>query len=187
MKKINGLTLEEAKTLAFKAGFEGEKYRMDCAQETWHGVSTALGIKNPMIFKVLSAFEGGGGISSEGSCGAISGGLAAFSYYFGRTYEQWEKKEMVFKSADLGMELINRFKEKYGGIRCKDVHLEKFGRTFNLRDRKVDFQIFEEMGGHEFQCPSVVGWTAAQIIDILWEELPGDVNLSDIGELKDFS
>ena len=42
------------------------------------------------------------------------------------------------------------------------------------------------MGGHAHQCPSVVGWTATQIIEILWEEIPGDVDLSDIGDLSDF-
>ena len=67
MKRINGLMLDEAKDLAFKAGFEGESQRMDCAQETFHGISTALGIKNPLIFKCLSAFEGGNAITTEGS------------------------------------------------------------------------------------------------------------------------
>jgi len=138
MKKINGLTLDEAKELAFKSGFEGEQQRMDCAQETWHGVSTALGIKNPMIFKILSAFEGGGGISTEGTCGAVAGGLAAFSYYFGRTYEQWQEKVKVFEVADFGMELIIRFKDPYGGIRLKDFLLANFGRTLPGRCKTVE-------------------------------------------------
>jgi len=92
MKKINKLTLKEAKVLAFKAGFEGERERMDCAQESFHAISTVFGIKNRLIIKCLSAFEDGNAITTEGSCGAVVGTLTAFSFYFGRTYQDWREK-----------------------------------------------------------------------------------------------
>jgi len=186
MKKVNGLTLNEAKSLAFKAGYEGEQLRMDCAQETWHGISTALGIRNSLIFKCLSAFEGGGGISTEGSCGAVAGALTAFSYYFGRTYDQWQEKIMVFDAANLGMNFISKFKERYGGVTCKDVLCATFGRTFNLRDKAIDFNIFEEMGGHDHKCPLVVAWSAALAVEILWDKIPDDVDLSKYLDFSDY-
>ena len=60
METINGLTKEEAMEKAFKIAYEGEANRTNCAQETFHAVTSVLGIKNPQLFKSLSALEAGG-------------------------------------------------------------------------------------------------------------------------------
>jgi len=190
METINFLTKEEAMELAFKIGYEGEAQRTNCAQEVFHAITSVLGIKNHMLFKSLSALEGGGAVSTFGSCGAFNGALVVFSYFFGRSYEQWQNKESYIKSSILGQKLFKKFKENYGTVTCREIHKVKFGRTFDLMDEKnlgIDkgaLKDFEDMGAHENVCPTVVGQSAYWAIDILWEHLPKDIDLSDYPSMK---
>jgi len=179
MKKVNGVTKDEAMEIAFQAGYEGEQQRMCCSQECFHGISKALGIKNALIFRCLSAFEGGTAITTEGTCGAVAGAMAAFSYFFGRTYEQWEEKKMVCDSSFMGQELISRFKENHGSIICGEILEKKMGRRFNFMNEK-ELKAFEEMGGHESVCPAIVGLSAAWAVDLLWDKIPADIDMAGI-------
>lgn len=177
--------------MAYKIGFEGEANRFDCAQEVFHAISSVLGIKNPLIFKCLSALEGGGAITTQGTCGAFNGGLIVFGYYFGRPYELWEQKKMTIKSSILGQKLYKRFKEKYKSIICRNIHKEIFGTTFNLMDEEnlgiddEELKRFNSLGAHTEKCPNVVGLSASWAIDILWGEIPKDIDVSQINGLKD--
>ena len=180
MKKVNGLTKEEAMEVAFQAGFE----RMCCSQECFHGISKALGIKNTLVFRCLSAFEGGTAITTEGTCGAVAGAMAAFSYFFGRTYAQWEEKNMVCESSFLGLEFITRFKERHGTIICGDILEKKMGRRFNLMNED-ELKCYEEMGGHATVCPTIVGLAAAWAVDILWDKIPADTDMAGIPSVRD--
>lgn len=184
MKKVNGMTKEQAMEVAFQAGFEGERERFCCSQECFHGVSKALGIKNSLIFRCLSAFEGGTAITMEGTCGAVAGAMTAFSYFFGRTYDQWEEKNMVCDSSFMGQELIKRFKDRHGTIICGDILEKKMGRRFDF-SKEEELKCYEEMGGHAKVCPTIVGLAAAWTVDILWEKIPGDADTVGIPSLKD--
>lgn len=190
-EKINRLTKEEAIELAFKIGFEGEANRFDCAQEVFHAISSVLGIKNPLIFKCLSALEAGGAITTCGSCGAFSGALVAFSYFFGRPYELWEEGKTVLKSSILGQKLYKKFEEQYGTVVCRNIHNKIFGRTFELMDsknlgiNKDELEDFNKMGAHENMCSTVVGLSAAWAIDILWDEIPKDIDISKINGMNE--
>ena len=186
MEKINYLTKEQACDLAFKAGFEGEANRYNCAQEVFHAVSSVFGIKNQLIFKCLSAFEAGGADSTYGSCGAFNGALAVFGYYFGRTYEMWEEGKYSIKASILGQKLFKKFEENYGTIICREIHSKIFGRTFELMDRenlglnKSELAEFNNMGAHVNMCPTVVGLSAVWAVEILWDAIPKDKDLSEI-------
>jgi len=92
---------------------------------------------------------------------------------------------MDFESSYLGQELVKRFMERHDGLICKDVHKKLFGRTFNLKERGEDYQVYLDMNGHSHICPTVVGWTAATAVEILWDKVPGDIDLSDIPDLSD--
>ena len=177
MDTINDNTKEEAIQKAFKLGFEGEKNRQSCSQAVFNAVSEVLGFKNELLFKCMSALEGGGADTGQCSCGAFSGALVSISYYFGRSYELWEKGITYIKAAKLGQKLYKRFRKEYGSAICKEIQMVKFGRTFNFM-KKADFKIFEDMGGHENICPTVVGLASAWTIDILWDEILKDKDLS---------
>ncbi len=188
---INGLEREEAANLAFKIGFEGEKTRTNCAQESFHAISSVLGIKNQLIFKCLSALEGGAAVTTAGSCGAFSGSLVAFSYFFGRTYEQWEEGKTYIKSSILGQKLYKKFMDRFGTVICREIHKKLYGRTFKLMDEKnlgidqKELKAFENMGAHEDICPMVVGLASYWAVHILWDQIPKDRDLSDIPSLEE--
>ena len=190
MEKINNLIRDEAIELAFKIGFEGEAKRYNCAQEVFHAVSSVLGIKNQLIFKCLSAFEAGGADTTYGSCGAFNGALAVFGYYFGRSYEQWEEGKNSIKASVLGQKLYKKFEGKYQTITCREIHKKIFGRTFELMDKenlglnKSELAEFNRMGAHENMCPTVVGLSAAWSVEILWDEIPKDKDISEIKDIK---
>jgi len=181
---INNYTKEEAINLAFKLGFEGENKRHSCSQASYNAISTVLGIKNTLFFKSLSALEGGGANTTQNSCGAFCGGLVIFSYYFGRDYDLWEKEKTDITSSLLGQKLYNRFVEKWGTAICKDMQKQIYGFETDFMD-EFQFKRFEDAGGHSTGCPTVVGLASAWTIDIIWDELIKDKDLSNIPDMKD--
>ena len=186
MDTINGLQKPEAVELAFKIGFEGEREKTSCAQESFHAISSVLGIRNSLVFKCLSALEAGGGITTAGSCGAFSGSLVAFSYYFGRTYDQWEEGNSYIKASILGQKLYKKFVNQFDTIICTNIHKKIYGRTFKLMDEdnlgidRIVLEEFEKMGAHTHMCSTVVGLAAAWTVNILWDEIPKDRSMADI-------
>jgi len=70
------------------------------------------------------------------------------------------------------------------------MHKKIFGRTFDLMDEKnlgidmEELKVFEEMEGHTIKCPTVVGLTAAWALDLLWDEISEDKDISEIIDLK---
>ena len=181
---INGLTKKEAIEKAFKLGYEGEKNRQSCSQASFNAISETLGFKNELIFKCVSALEGGGADTAQCSCGAFSGPLVAFSYFFGRPYSLWDQGITDIKSARIGQKLYDKFIEEYGTAICKEIQTKKFGRSFDFMNEE-DFRIFEEMGGHENICPTVVGLASAWAVDLLWNELPKDKDLEKINNMEE--
>ena len=185
-KTINGHTKKEAMNLAFKLAFESEKNRLSCSQSSFHAITTVLGWRNAQVFKSLLALQGGGADSGLNSCGAFCGSMAAFSLFFGRDYDMWQKFEMDLKASQLGEKLLDKFHENYGSAVCEDIQTSCLGfATRFLKNGKLDeaaFKKFEAAGGHEVVAPTVVGRAAYWAVDILWDELPGDqdIDLSNI-------
>jgi hypothetical protein len=110
----------------------------------------------------------------------------AFSLFFGRDYEMWQRSEMDLKASQLGEKLLDKFHEAYGSAVCEDIQTSCLGfATRFVKNGKLDeaaFKKFEKYGGHEVVAPTVVGRAASWAVDILWDELPGDqeIDLSDI-------
>lgn len=183
-KKINCNTKKQAIELAFKIGFESEASKTNCAQATFHAISSVIGIKNPQIFKSLYSLAGGGASSTHGSCGVFSGSLVAFCFFLGRSYEQWEDGKLGAKSEILAKEFYKKFEKKFGTVICREIHKKLFDRTFDFSDKK-DFEEFERLGGHTVKCPTVVGLGSALAVEILWDYVPKDADISKIINIKD--
>jgi len=184
MDTINGLTKEEAMDKAYRIAFEGEGLRQACSQASWNAISEVLGIKNDLIFRCVSGLEGGGACTAKVACGAWSGALVAISYYFGRTHDKWMQSEKDLKSSFLGQKLYQRFLDKWGSAICSEMHKKIYGRTFDFSN-KEDFDIFEGMGAHVSGCTYVCAIVSAWTIDILWDEIPKDLDVSMIPGLHD--
>jgi len=155
---------------AYKLAFKYEAERGSCPQCVYSAIMEALDIGNPDAVQAADGLAGGTALSTEGTCGALAGGIMAISSVVGRTYEDFssgEGKRRIFQYSNM---LYKKFIEEYGSIVCKDIHMMLFGRTFDLMDPK-DYQDFEKMGAHLDKCPGVSGkvarWTAEIILDYL--------------------
>jgi len=158
--------LEKAYSLAFK--YEAE--RGSCPQCVLAALHESLGVGDPKTIQAADALAGGTSLSTEGTCGALVGGLLAIGSVVGRTYKDFSlgnRKRRVFQYSK---KLYDKFIEEYGSPICKDIHMKLFGRTFNLLDPK-DYAEFEKAGGHVDKCTVVSGKTARWAAEILIDDL----------------
>ena len=156
---------------AYDLGFEFEKQYHGCAQCVIGGVYQLFPeIKSEDIFRSANALAGGTGLTAEGQCGAVSGACMILSQLYGRSFgaiEDPEKKRFV--AYRLGAEFIKRFKSKFGSVTCGDVQTKLMGRSFDLL-KPEDWEAFEKAGGHERECPSVVGAATRMVVELMLEE-----------------
>ena len=153
---------------AYQLAFQYEAKLGSCPQCVLAALKETLGVGNESIFQASQGLTGGTALSSQGSCGALTGGMIAISTLVGRTYQEFtegQKKRLVFKYTKI---LYNRFIKEYGSPLCCDVQKKLFGRSYILMD-KQEYEAFEKAGAHVDKCPSVAGnvakWTAEIILN----------------------
>ena len=146
----------------------GEKYEIECtgcAQSTIAAIFDALGEGSDEVFRAASGLADGIGLTGNGSCGALVGGVLALSWFSGRKREDFQDMMAAMPSYLLAKELHDRFNEKYGCIRCHDIQEKVCGRTYNLLDPKeLEEAIRDEAMKH---CGTVVGNTARMSVEII--------------------
>lgn len=157
--------LEKVYRVAFK--YEAEKG--SCPQCVLATLHETLNIGDPVTIQAADALAGGCALSTQGTCGALSGGLLAIGSIVGRTYEDFSKGEFRRRVFQYAKKLYDKFIEEYGSPLCKDVQKKIFGRSFELLDAK-EYAEFEKAGAHVDKCPGVSGnaarWTAEIILEI---------------------
>jgi C_GCAxxG_C_C family probable redox protein len=157
--------LEEVYNKAFK--YEAEMG--SCPQCVLSAIMEVLDVGDPHTVQAADALAGGTALSTEGTCGALVGGLLAISSIVGRTYEDFSKGDSKRRVFLYSKKLYDKFVKEYGSPVCKDVHKKLFGRSFKLLDPK-EYQEFEKAGAHIDKCPSVSGnvarWAAEIILDL---------------------
>ncbi len=157
--------LEEVYNRAFK--YEAEIG--SCPQCVLSAIMEVLDVGDPATVQASDALAGGSALSTEGTCGALVGGLLAISSIVGRTYEDFSTGKGKRRVFHYSKKLYDRFVEEYGSPVCKDVHKKLFGRSFKLLDPE-EYQEFEKAGAHVDKCPSVSGnaakWAAEIILDL---------------------
>jgi C_GCAxxG_C_C family probable redox protein len=155
---------------AYDLAFQYEAKRGSCPQCVLAALKETLDVGNENIFQAAQGLAGGAALSSQGTCGALAGGMIAISSLIGRTYQEFtegQKKRLVFKYTKL---LYNRFIEEYGSLLCCDVQKKLFGRSYILLD-KQDYEAFEKAGAHVDKCTSVTGNAAKWTAEIILKEL----------------
>ncbi|MEM1585935.1 MAG: C-GCAxxG-C-C family protein [Candidatus Bathyarchaeia archaeon] len=156
---------ERAYNLAFK--YEAEYG--SCPQAVLRAIYEVFNLKGTeIVIKSAHALAGGLGLSGNGTCGALSGGVLALGIFFGRRLEDMDKGRFM-KSHIKAKELYDKFVREFGSCICKDVQTKIFGRSFNLWDPD-DYKKFEEMGGHRDKCTDVVGKVAKWTVEMLLED-----------------
>jgi len=155
---------------AYHLAYRYEAEIGSCPQCVLSAVKETLGIIDEHTIQASDALAGGTALSSQGTCGALVGGLMAISSVVGRTYGDFtdgKRKRRVFSYAQ---KLYHRFVKEYGSPLCCNVQKQLFGRSFVLSD-KDEYQAFEEAGAHVDKCPSVSGNVAQWTIEILIHDL----------------
>ena len=152
---------------AYELGYKYEKDYGSCSQCTFAAVSEILGKESKEIFKSIDGLAGGLGRTTDGTCGALTGGVAAISIRYGR--EDFPNLGQREKCMALAKKLHDRFIEEYGSVICKDVQTKIMGRSYDFWNPK-EREEFDKAGGHTDKCPDVVGKAAKWTIEILMDE-----------------
>jgi C_GCAxxG_C_C family probable redox protein len=139
-----------------------------CPQCLLAALQEVLGGITDETFKASYVLAGGGGLTTQGTCGALIGGMMALSAKYGRSKEDFSKG-LPMDAYAMSRLLLQRFVEMYGSPICGDVQKKVFGRAYNFWDTK-DFEQFLADGGHDDKCPSVVAntarWTTEMLLDL---------------------
>jgi C_GCAxxG_C_C family probable redox protein len=161
---------DEILTKVYNLAFKYEAERGSCPQCVLAALYETLGIGDPKTIQASDAFAGGSSLSTEGTCGALAGGLLAIGSVVGRTYKNFSTGVLKRRVFQYSKKLYDKFIEEYGSPRCKDIHMKIFGRTFNFWDPQ-DYAEFEKAGGHVDKCTVVSGNTAKWAAEILIDDL----------------
>jgi C_GCAxxG_C_C family probable redox protein len=157
----------------YQRAFQYEARLGSCPQCVLAALKETLDIGDDAVFKASQGLAGGSALSSEGTCGALAGGMIALGILVGRTYQEFsegQKKRLVFVYT---RKLYDRFVQEYGSPLCCGVQKKIFGRSYRLLD-KQEYEAFEKAGAHVDKCTSVAGnaarWTAEIILNELSRE-----------------
>lgn len=142
---------------------------MGCSQCIVAALQDTFNIRNDAVFKAATGLAAGGGASTDGSCGAYTGGVMILSSLMGREREDFaDTAGILLKNFELIRKLHDEFIREYGSVICRDIQTKIFGRPYYLADMD-EFEKFEKAGAHDEHCPGVVGkaarWTAQLIIE----------------------
>jgi C_GCAxxG_C_C family probable redox protein len=161
---VDVATSAEARAHALEQTYHG------CAQCVLAALMEAFGLHEAGAFRAASALGGGIGLTTEGSCGALTGGVMAIGLLYGRELDRLDDPERRRMTAyRLAQRLHRRFVDEYGGTACCAIHQKVFGRTYRLTDPD-DWKAFLADGGHTRHCPAVVAKAARWAVEVLLEE-----------------
>ena len=161
---------QEKSKKAYDLAYKYEAEIGSCPQCVLAAILETLDVGDISTIKAADALAGGAALSSEGTCGALVGGLLAISSIVGRNYDDFKmgnKKRRVFQFSNM---LYQRFIEEYGSPLCCDIQKKIFGKSFNLMDPK-EYNEFEKAGAHIDKCPKVAGNAAKWTSEIIIEKL----------------
>jgi len=161
---------EEILQEVYNRAFKYEAERGSCPQCVLSAILEVLDIGDPETIKAVDAMAGGTALSTEGTCGALVGGMEAISSVVGRTYKDFSSGKGNRRVFLFSKKLYDRFREEYGSPVCRDVHMKLFGRTFKLLDPK-EYEEFEKAGAHVDKCPDVSGKVARWAAEIILDDL----------------
>lgn len=157
----------EIMDMAFNIAKQYEMKSGGCSQCTLAGIFDALGVQNDDIFKAATGLADGVGLTGDGHCGALSGGVLAIGYFFGRNKEDFSDMMKLLKANLLSKKLHDRFVKKYGTCRCADLQTSFFGRFYNLYDPEEMMAAMK--AGLLETCSTLVGEAARMTTEIILE------------------
>jgi len=162
-----------AETAAEKAYEQGKKYESSfggCSQCVIAALQDALDIRNDDIFKAATGLAGGGGRTTDGSCGAYVGAIMVLGSLLGRERDNFEDSANIrARTAELARKFRDKYIQEYGSVVCRDIQTKVLGRPYYIADPE-DYEKFLAAGAHDIYCPEVVGKAARWMVELILEE-----------------
>lgn len=157
---------DEKITLADQAYEKALKYELDygcCPQCVLVAVQETVGVIDDNVIKASHGLSGGGALSGQGACGALTGGLVALSAKRGRDRDKLDRGRFInnFKK---GQELVDRFRAEFGGITCQELQQRFTGRTYDMWNTD-EYKAFDEARGHE--CARATATVTKWVVEMM--------------------
>ncbi len=154
------------KALAEQAYEKALKYELSygcCPQCVLATVQETVGIVDDQTIKASHGLSGGCGLSGDGICGALVGGLMALSAKYGRDHDKFAKG-LCMNSFRKAHELTERFREEFGGVTCKELQYQFTGRNYDMWDPE-EYKAFEAACGK--RCADATGTVTKWVVETL--------------------
>ena len=157
---------EQKLVLGEQAYDKAMQYELDygcCPQCVLATLQETVGIIDDQTIKASHGLSGGGGLMGHGACGALTGGLMALSVKRGRDRNKLDKGRFIntFKK---GKELVERFREEFGGVTCEELQKQFTGRTYDMWD-EGEYKKFDQDRGK--QCAHATGTVTRWLVEML--------------------
>lgn len=149
----------------YNLAYEYEQKYGNCPQCTIAAIQDVFGIIDDSLFKASYGLGAGTGLTSKGSCGAMSAVVMVISALKGRERADFHGGRNE-KCYELSRGVIAEFEKKYGGILCNQVQKSMMGKSYDL-SKSDEFKAFEEAGGHKDKCPDAVGTAARYVAELI--------------------
>ncbi|MBC7246742.1 MAG: C_GCAxxG_C_C family protein [Actinobacteria bacterium] len=153
---------------AYRLARDYERTCTGCAQSVVAGLLDALGVEEEGVFRAASGLADGIGLTTDGTCGALTGGCMVLGLLFGRGREDHRDMMKPMKSYLLCKELHGDFVARYGSCRCHDIQVKLMGRTYDMYDPQQLREAFES--GMLEHCSELVGQAARRTAEIIARE-----------------
>jgi C_GCAxxG_C_C family probable redox protein len=169
MTQGSAAALQESLDRAFRLASDYERRCTGCAQSTIAAALETLGIQADDVFRAASGLADGIGLTGDGSCGALTGGVMVLGLVRGRKREHFGDPFAALASYQLARRLHQHFVSRYGSCRCHDIQERLMGRSFDLLDQpQIAEAVEHDVLGH---CSTVVGESARKTVELI---LAGD-------------
>ena len=156
----------EKQALAEQAYHKAMQYELDygcCPQCVLATVQETVGYVDDNTIKASHGLSGGGGLMGQGACGALTGGLMAISAKYGRERDKLDSGRGInnFKKSK---DLVERFRQEFGGITCEDLQKQFTGRTYDMWNAD-EYKAFGSARGN--QCAHATALVTKWVVEIL--------------------
>lgn len=156
-----------------------------CAPAVFTAIIDVLGLAyGDEAFRAIIGLSGGTGHLTKGTCGALSGAVAAISLSYNKSREETERiiedakelhpadpyipkfyQEMFDKTA----KIAKRMYAKYGGITCIEIQFNLYGKGLNLLIPEKHWEFVQSFESQVVNCftvaEDVAGWTVEVLLE----------------------
>lgn len=154
---------DELAATAYQRAFDLDAKYGCCPQCVLTAVKEAVGGVSDDTIKASHGLSGGGSLMGAGTCGALAGGLVALGTRKGRDADKLDKGRGM-ANFQAGRQLVERFRQEYGGTSCEYLQQCFSGRTWDFW-KPEEYKGFSAARGD--QCARASGLVARWVIEML--------------------